>query len=585
MTSPATCNTREHHAHVLTVNKIDTEAGFHGLEQTWNELLERTEFDSVFQMHQWYRTWWSVFGAGRRLYILDVRDGDTTVGIAPFMISGDTCPGTIEFIGAGNTDYADIIADKAAKRNVLAAVVDYLARHRSDWVDIVLSQITERSMTVGLMRGLLPDAGLRFRIDEIEQCYAFTYEGSEEDRESFDAGLGNYRNLRNSVNYFNKNGGMSYESLTDCDAIEFRLPQLIKFHWLRWKDTPTPSKFLNQADCDFYYQITRVFAPLNIARLETLFMGDTPVAYVYAFDYKNTIYLYTSALDVFYNKKSPGIVLYYQITDNYIRRGRESVDYLRGGEQYKGRLTNRAYSNFRISVYSSGLKHRMIGAYYRFKQTPLGRSLVGNATLKNIQLQLGSLKRQYGFAGLLKALPGRIWKRIFEYRVILVWTLGEPQPARQAKIPLTVRKMTADELDRVAAFYGAEPKTRKYQVLQDRFEQRADCYVGIHNDIIVGILWGEYKSSYLYEIDKTYRLKDDEIALVDGITLPQFRGYSVQPAMLGVAMRDWWNAGYKTLSFTMSTNESVFPVLRKSGGVVTGKVRSLRLFGKEVFKA
>ncbi|MCB2231500.1 GNAT family N-acetyltransferase [bacterium] len=566
---------------VLTIHKIDSLAEFEGLEGVWNELLAKAEFETVFQMHQWYRTWWKVFGDNRRLYILQVNDSNRVVGIAPLMITG----GTIEFIGAGNTDYADIIADKSVKREVVQVVIDYLREHRADWQTLILSQITERSLTVPALRDILAASGMRCRIEEIEQCYAYAYEGTEEERGSFEAGLNNYRNLRNAVNYFNKNGGMEYRSYTEQEEIEKRLPQVFKFHWNRWKDTPTPSKFLNDDDCRFYYEITRTFAPLGIARLETLTMGGAPVAYVYSFDYKQDVFLYTAALNTFYNKKSPGIVLYYQITDQYIRRGHKSIDYLRGGEQYKGRLTNRAYGNFRVAVYNSALRYRLVTSYQNFKQTSLGRMLVGNKHLKELQLKLGSEIRHRGVKGLLKALPATIWKRIFDYRVILVWTMGEPQPPRDTKIPVTVRKLTAEDIDRIATFYGAEPKSRKYGVLQERFENNADCYAAFHNDIMVAILWGEYGKSYLYEIDKFYQLKDGEIALVDGVTLPQLRGHRIQPYLLAHAMRDWWEAKLKTLSFTMSDNYRVFPVLRKGGGTVTGKVRSLRLFGKEVFRS
>lgn len=583
MTLSAALNTKDCRPKVIAIEKIDTDAGFRALEPEWNVLLNRTEFHTVFQMHQWYLTWWNVFGSDRRLNVLRVTNNARLVGIAPFMLSGRSGRGTLEFMGAGNTDYADIIADREVKHDVIRAVVDYLTEHRSDWDEIVLSQITERSLTIPSLREVLAGSGLSYRIDEIEQCYAYVYEGPDEDRKSFDAGIGNYRNLRNSVNYFNKNGGMAYESITNRAEIERRLPEVFMFHWNRWKETLTPSKFLNQADRDFYYEITRTFAPLGIARLETLSMGGRAVAYVYSFNHKNNIYLYTSALNIVHNKKSPGIVLYYQITDLYIRNGFDSVDYLRGGEQYKGRLTNRAYGNYQVVVYGNSLKYRLVTAYHWFKSSALGRKLIASKRLKELQARLALLRREYGSARMLYVLPALALRKACDHRTILIWSFGEPESSASTDLDLTIRKLTIDDLDQVATFYGAEAKSRKHQVLENRFKHGADCYAAFHNEFIVGLLWGEFGETYLYDINMTFKLRDDEVALVDGATIPQFRGHHIHGYLLAHAMREWWQMGHRTKTFTRSNNHAVFPVLKQCGGIVTGKIRSLRLFGRELF--
>src|SRR5512140_2512724 len=63
------------------------------LGTAWNRLVDLADIDHPFLGHDWIVSWWEAFGAGRKLNVLLVKDGDELLGIAPLMISNETMYG------------------------------------------------------------------------------------------------------------------------------------------------------------------------------------------------------------------------------------------------------------------------------------------------------------------------------------------------------------------------------------------------------------------------------------------------------------------------------------------------------------
>src|ERR1039458_4171160 len=56
-------------------------------QPAWDRLVDLAGIDHPFLGHDWILSWWESFGAGRKLNILLVKDGEDLVGIAPLMVS------------------------------------------------------------------------------------------------------------------------------------------------------------------------------------------------------------------------------------------------------------------------------------------------------------------------------------------------------------------------------------------------------------------------------------------------------------------------------------------------------------------
>jgi hypothetical protein len=69
----------------ISVEVIADTAAFAAMESAWNETVDRACVSHPFLRHEWLRTWWECFGAGRRLHILVVKSAGRILAIAPLM--------------------------------------------------------------------------------------------------------------------------------------------------------------------------------------------------------------------------------------------------------------------------------------------------------------------------------------------------------------------------------------------------------------------------------------------------------------------------------------------------------------------
>ena len=136
--------------------KVETHrntASLDALREEWNPLLQRGATNTLFLTWEWQIAWWEAFGAGRNLYVVDVRDDDgALVGIAPLFhqeslvdpaaslpalsverpvaVGGGELKRTVHFVGGTEvSDYLDIIAPAERNGEVCAALLDTLETH------------------------------------------------------------------------------------------------------------------------------------------------------------------------------------------------------------------------------------------------------------------------------------------------------------------------------------------------------------------------------------------------------------------------------------------------------------------------
>src|SRR2546430_16449164 len=66
----------------LSVERVTEFSTFLALQPLWNRLCDDAGIDHPFLRHEWIRTWWECFGAGKELFVLLVRSGQGILAIA-----------------------------------------------------------------------------------------------------------------------------------------------------------------------------------------------------------------------------------------------------------------------------------------------------------------------------------------------------------------------------------------------------------------------------------------------------------------------------------------------------------------------
>src|SRR5690349_15452881 len=115
----------------MRVAEITTARELENLERTWQDLWARCAYATPFQSPFWLIPWWNSFHPGE-LTTLALYEDERLIGLAPMFL----LEGTIRLLGAGNTDYLDILCEPQCVRLVLRLLAGYLSNREYDFMDL-----------------------------------------------------------------------------------------------------------------------------------------------------------------------------------------------------------------------------------------------------------------------------------------------------------------------------------------------------------------------------------------------------------------------------------------------------------------
>ena len=147
----------------LQIIEVNSSEGFSALKHDWDDLLSKSSANNPFLTFDWQYTWWQNFGTKKTLFILLVKQQNTLMAIAPFMISKKLGFKIVEFIGQGRTDYLDFIISKD-EENVIRSIFEYLRAKRRLWHVIHLSDIAWTQERIETFRKATPDLLSNYRL-------------------------------------------------------------------------------------------------------------------------------------------------------------------------------------------------------------------------------------------------------------------------------------------------------------------------------------------------------------------------------------------------------------------------------------
>jgi hypothetical protein len=98
---------------------IEDEARFHALGAEWDALADLE--GSPFLRHAWFRSWWAVYGSGRRLRVCALWDGDERAALLPLWANGRRLEAVADSIAPAFKPFG---RDEGAVRGVVRAALD-----------------------------------------------------------------------------------------------------------------------------------------------------------------------------------------------------------------------------------------------------------------------------------------------------------------------------------------------------------------------------------------------------------------------------------------------------------------------------
>jgi len=311
----------------LQVRVLQTGAELEHLRAEWNELLSESHADCLFLTWEWTGSWWRRLGNDRTLHVIEVRERNRLIGLAPFTILN----GRVEFMGSGTvgSDYLDLIVRRESEGEVL----DAMARHLETLGhQLRLSHFLPGS-AVHHLAEILRTGGYRVFDRRINVCPFMTLAGQNWD--SFLATLGrrHRENIRRRIRKLPADA--SFRRTATQEEVRENLTSLISLHNQRW-DTRGGSDALRDGRVqEFHREFAALAFDRGWLRLYVLNLGDRPAAAVYAFNYKGTSLYYQAGVAPEYSGMSLGLVALGLSIQDALEEGAVEYDFLHGDEEYK----------------------------------------------------------------------------------------------------------------------------------------------------------------------------------------------------------------------------------------------------------
>ena len=345
----------------LSVERCTTNEGIAALGPEWNRLFARIPDPSVFLSWEWLYAWWLHFGSGCELRLILVRDGSgTLVGLGPFCVErmrGIWPTRTLKFLGTKrvSSEYLDVLAEPEREREVAAVIVRALREDKRSWDRVELTDLTEGSLVLRLVREMARAANCIARITPGEVC---AYRPLPETREAYLSSLtpSTRRDFRRRKKNLEALGAV-WTSVDTTEALLPALEALFDLHGRRWSARGLTGNLYETAVREFHRLLARLMGAKGWMRIYTLAHKGKPLAHLYILDHDRRTSIYQTAIDpalpdsrLKANDYSPGFLLFGYCIQDAVDRGSKEVDLLRGSEQYKKRWTTDVRPTHRLTI-------------------------------------------------------------------------------------------------------------------------------------------------------------------------------------------------------------------------------------------
>lgn len=324
---------------------IHTTERFEALADEWEALLADSEDDNPFLSWAWMSQWWRHYGAGRRLFVITVRDGQRLVGIAPLQrppVRDRWGARTVRFFGTGDvcTEHLGFILRRGAEVDAGQRLLDFLCTTlKNRWDLLELRDMADTSPTLVACQQALTEAGRLYcrwpgwsynLVDLPDSWEAFQQSGSSKRRQR------NRKILREIEKL-----GVHYAEVTAPDQLPEAWDDLRRLHQLRWTAKGEAGCFASAQLDQFHRSVLPLFLERGELALCFLRTHKEAIAASYCVRRNGCVYSYQAGLHPGWLKHRPGQALHLLELQKAIERGDRCYDLLGGNAEAKARRATR----------------------------------------------------------------------------------------------------------------------------------------------------------------------------------------------------------------------------------------------------
>lgn len=307
----------------VTVESLDW------LSKYWLEHRDELDWEPIFVLPPWLKVWRKHFAPTAEIAILVTKQSGKIIGIAPLLLND----GKASIIGSPNVcDYEDFIIKRGEENSFSHALLDFLKQKQIKILEPGVIRPDSKAMSYLLPIARQSGADITCEPDEVslEKNLPSTWEAYLQTLDTKQR-----HEVRRKLRRLEEEGKITYRFVTDTTTVPEFLDIFLKMFVESREDK---AHFLTPQAEGFFRDLTVTMAESGLLRGGILELDRKPVATVFAFDYKDTVYLYNSGFDPNASQLSVGILSKALLIKDTIERGKKKFDFLKGAERYKYHL-------------------------------------------------------------------------------------------------------------------------------------------------------------------------------------------------------------------------------------------------------
>jgi CelD/BcsL family acetyltransferase involved in cellulose biosynthesis len=309
----------------LTVDDIQGEREARQLRQEWRALWSRCPSATIFQSPEWLLSWCPLAQGDLHLLTFRAREGNDLVGIAPFFCWRDGGERVLSLMGAGLSDYQDLLCEERAQAACLLALEGWLADTSRDRDRVEWSEVPAHSPLLRLELGGDPPAPQ-------DVCPGLVLGGARRLEEVVpESQVWHVNHARRRAT---RELGLTYEEASD-DNLEALLDSLERLHHRRWRLRDEDGVLIDARVQSFWRTAARELLAAGNLMLHAVCLGGERAAVMIGFHEPRATRCYLTGFEPRFAKQSPGLLAVAHAVDLALERNVEVCDFLRGAEPYK----------------------------------------------------------------------------------------------------------------------------------------------------------------------------------------------------------------------------------------------------------